>query len=403
MQNVETNQLRLIEDSIDLHIDRLPYVEFLKKERLPESAGIYFVIDGERKIWYVGKAQNLKARWKGHHRADQLQKIHKKNPLKIFWHSCDRGETILAQLETFFIEKYYPVLNQTKVEIKRITPAEIELRNVLAKISKYVILIGYEEYSREFELPTVFLKYDWTYRNPARTLRSIFDAVNKKGNLRWSYYWRVKTTPIWKTKCNGVAIVVCSDAGTNKFIQQGEEVTLAGVKLINISANDFQKYRTETDWSQSYHPAIQRYTKDPIPLLWSKDLEVNQPDVEALKELNQRRTASREYRPRGRRVKVVCNAIGWNVECVIQAYQEAIDWFGGYEALGLRQAYSYSFSIKGWRAPRVSVRIPEVNDGITTYRSISAPISASTKEELLQRFEKIKQLSSLHQKAKIEI
>jgi hypothetical protein len=79
VQNVETNQLRLIEDSIDLHIDRLPYVEFLKKERLPESAGIYFVIDGERKIWYVGKAQNLKARWKGHHRADQFQKIRLKS------------------------------------------------------------------------------------------------------------------------------------------------------------------------------------------------------------------------------------------------------------------------------------------------------------------------------------
>jgi predicted GIY-YIG superfamily endonuclease len=403
VQNRETNELRLIERSINFHIDQLPYVEFLKKDQLPESAGIYFVLDGNRKIWYIGKAQNLKARWKAHHRVDQLQKIHKKNLLKIFWYNCDSDDITLAQLETFFIEKYYPLLNQTKVETKRITPAEIELRNVLAKISKYVILIGYEEYSQEFELPTVYLKYDWTSRNPAKTLRNIFDAVNKRGNLRWSYYWRVKSTPIWKTKCNGVAVVVGSDAGTNELIQIGEEVTLAGVKLINISANDFQKYITEKDWSQSYHPAIQRYTKDLIPLLWSKDLEINQHDAEALKELSKQRTASRECRPRGRRVKVVCNAIGWNVECVVQAYKEAIDWFGGYEALGLRQTYSYSFSIKGWRAPRVSVRIPEVTDGITTYKSLSAPISASTKEELMQRFDQIKQLSPLHQRAKLEV
>jgi hypothetical protein len=99
----------------------------------------------------------------------------------------------------------------------------------------------------------------------------------------------------------------------------------------------------------------------------------------------------------------ICNTIGWDTECVVEAYKEAIDWFGGNEALGLRETYRSSYSIRGWRAPRITVRIPEIDGGVTKYRSLSAPISASTQEELMQRFEKIRQLSPLHQRAKLEI
>lgn len=223
--------------------------------------------------------------------------------------------------------------------------------------------------------------------------------------MRWSYYRRVKSTPIWQSKCNGIGIVVGCDTGVNDLIKSAEKITLAGISLLNISAQDFQKYVVEKDWTKSYHPDIRRYIKDPIPLLWSKDLEINQYDAETLKELNRQRTERKigTYRPRGKRVKVVCNAIGWNIECVVEAYKEAIDWFGGYEALGLQKTYRSSYSIKGWRAHKVTVRIPEVDGGVTKYRSLSAPISAATQEELLQRFEKIRQLSSLHQRVKLEI
>ena len=83
------------------------------------------------------------------------------------------------------------------------------------------------------------------------------------------------------------------------------------------------------------------------------------------------------------------------MECVVEAYKEAIDWFGGYETLGLRETYSYSYSIRGWRVSKVTVRIPEIDGGVTKYRSLSAPISASTQEELRQRFEKIRQIRRL--------
>lgn len=239
----------LLELPDSFQLDKLPCVEFLKKDQLPETAGIYFAVDKDQKIWYVGKAQNLRARWLGHHRYDQLKKINKKNNIKLLWYCCENNENTLTQLENYFIDKYHPVLNQTKLEAKRITPAEIELRNTLVKIGKYVFIFGYEENSKKFGLPTVYLKYDCGYRNPARILRNIFDAVNRRGSLRWSYYWRSKSNLIWKTKCNGIAIVVGGETDGNEFIKTGEEITLAGISILNISTKEFQNYVVEKDWT----------------------------------------------------------------------------------------------------------------------------------------------------------
>ena len=388
----------------NFNLDELPSVELLEKERLPTTAGIYFALDSKDRLWYVGKAQNLNQRWINHHRYDQLKKINKKNSIKLKWYECENNEDILTKLETYFIDTYYPVLNQTKVESPKVIPAEISLRKTLAKISKYVIIYGYEDNSKVFGLPTVFLKYDLLYRNPARILRSIFDADNrKKGNLKWSYHWRVKTTPIWKTKCNGICIVVGCNTNINYFIQHGEATTLAGISLLNLSIKDFEKNITQKDWSSSYHPDIQRYIGDPIPLLWSKNLEISQLDAETIKELNEKRTESKigRGRRRGSQVRVYCAVIGQG-KFVIKAYQEAIKWFGGYEILGLQEADYLSWGTnsapRGFKPHKVIVRIPE-KDG---YRSISAPISASTHTELEQRLERIKKLSPLHQRVRFK-
>lgn len=395
------NRAVLLEGLNSFQLDKLPYVDFFKKDQLPETAGIYFVVDKNGKVWYIGKAKNLKDRWVRHHRYDQIEKINKKSNIKLLWYSCENNENNLTQLENYFIDAYHPALNQTKVEAKSFTPAEIELRNTLSKIAKYVVIFGHEENSKEFGMPAVYLKYDCLYRNPARMLRSIFDAVNRRGSLRWSYYWRVKSNPIWKAKCNGINIIVGGYTNVNEFIKRGEATTLAGISLLNMSDDDFHKYVLEEDWSQSYHPAIGRYTKDPIPLLWSKNLEINQHNAEKLKELSERRTESKigKCRSRGTKVRVVCTKIGWGAEHSIETYKEAIEWFGGYELLGLKQIYSRHYSsLNGFKPHRVTVRIPEGK----TYRSLSAPISASTQEELMQRFEKIRQLSPLHQRVKLE-
>ncbi|MDJ0691510.1 MAG: hypothetical protein QNJ41_23780 [Xenococcaceae cyanobacterium MO_188.B32] len=53
---------------------------------------------------------------------------------------------------------------------------------------------------------------------------------------------------------------------------------------------------------------------------------------------------------------------------------------------------------KWFKPHKVIVRIPEGDK----YRSISAPISAATHTELEQRLEKIKKLSPLHQRVRLQ-
>ena len=384
-------------------IDDLPEVELLNKNELPTVAGIYFAVDRNNKIWYIGKAQNIHKRWINHHRFYQLEKINKKNRIVLKWYECENKEELLSQLENYFIEYFFPALNQTKVESREITPTEILLRKTIAKISKYVAIYGYEENSVIFGLPTVFLKYDILQNNPARILRKIFDADNRKGSLKWSYYRRVKTTPIWKTKCNGISIVIGCDYNANFYIQTGKETNLAGVSLLKISDENYNRDIASKDWSQSYHPNIQRYTQDPFPLLWSKDLSFDLLDTEGIKELNRKRTESKigKGRDRGRQVKVYCEAIGRG-KFVIKAYEEAIEWFGGYKTLGLQKADYLQARIdaapKWFKAHKVTIRIPEGE----SYRSRSAPLSASTNTELEERLELIKKVSFLHERVKFK-
>lgn len=54
----------------NFNLSELPSVELLEKEKLPTTAGIYFVVDSNNQLWYIGQAQNIKNRWATHHRYD---------------------------------------------------------------------------------------------------------------------------------------------------------------------------------------------------------------------------------------------------------------------------------------------------------------------------------------------
>ncbi|WP_319419095.1 hypothetical protein [Pleurocapsa sp. FMAR1] len=189
----------------------------------------------------------------------------------------------------------------------------------------------------------------------------------------------------------------------NHYIQQGQITTLAGISLLNLSEENYEQYIRQKDWSQSYHPNIQTYNRDPIPLLWSQDLTFNQYDAKTIEEFHQKRTESKigKGRDRGRQIKVYCEAIGKG-RFVIKAYQEAINWFGGCEILGLEQADYISsqrnYAPKWFKPHKVTIRILEKDK----YRSLSAPISAVNHTELEQRLKQVRQISPLHQKIKFK-
>lgn len=69
--------------AIDLTI--LPSVRFTDRQLLPTSSGVYFVLTDTRDVLYIGKAESLRARWKGtaHHRYPQLRDM---SDIHIAWY-----------------------------------------------------------------------------------------------------------------------------------------------------------------------------------------------------------------------------------------------------------------------------------------------------------------------------
>jgi excinuclease UvrABC nuclease subunit len=93
-------------DQYTIDILKLPFVLFTERTKLPLTGGIYFVIrPNPEQLCYIGKAQNLRARWSNHHRAGQMIATS-----RIHWMYC-RDEQDRTILEGRLIAFYNPPWN----------------------------------------------------------------------------------------------------------------------------------------------------------------------------------------------------------------------------------------------------------------------------------------------------
>lgn len=53
----------------------LPSVPLEDRLQLPTEPCIYFAIDSQNTVQYVGRAKNPRSRWQGHHRRSQLEEM----------------------------------------------------------------------------------------------------------------------------------------------------------------------------------------------------------------------------------------------------------------------------------------------------------------------------------------
>lgn len=90
-----------------LNVSSLPLQE---KDSLPHVRAIYFVFSQYRKLLYVGKAEDLRSRWKNHHRFSQFNY----SGTRIAWIEFD-SETDLMFVESLFISAFLPSLNNSSV------------------------------------------------------------------------------------------------------------------------------------------------------------------------------------------------------------------------------------------------------------------------------------------------
>ena len=76
----------------DLNLSELPSVYLLDKSNLPSCAAIYFVYDNKGQVLYIGRTVNLVARWREHHRFNQLKRFNRKSRISISWMACSNDQ-----------------------------------------------------------------------------------------------------------------------------------------------------------------------------------------------------------------------------------------------------------------------------------------------------------------------
>lgn len=106
------------------------------RRHLPLCSGIYVVVDIDKRVWYVGLAINLRARWigKSHHRYPQLTRSNKKRCYKIYWKEFPVDS--LVHQEKYYIDLFQPELNGCKV--KQYLPSVPEVEREIKRLSESV-------------------------------------------------------------------------------------------------------------------------------------------------------------------------------------------------------------------------------------------------------------------------
>lgn len=95
------------------HVDPwgLSSVPISNRDALPHCQGIYFAL-AHGQVLYIGKARNIRNRWRNHHRFGDLQMV---EGVSIAWLSFEGSPAKLHSLERELIELHLPVLNNRPV------------------------------------------------------------------------------------------------------------------------------------------------------------------------------------------------------------------------------------------------------------------------------------------------
>lgn len=92
----------------NIDILKLNHVSLEDRKALPETPCIYFAIDAQNEIQYIGMSVNPKRRWQNHHRFEQVQGC------RIAYLECDKD--LLLSVETALINHFSPPLNQFRLK-----------------------------------------------------------------------------------------------------------------------------------------------------------------------------------------------------------------------------------------------------------------------------------------------
>ena len=136
---------------VTAEISTLPSLAFEHRQDLPPIPALYFALNNQREIVYIGETENLRTRFKSHHRARQMGV----GGYRIHWMEMSDADR-RASAERQAIAYFRPLWNRTEVPVadtKRVLAyindvaryMEIDPRELVCKI-----LMEWA-YSRQFE------------------------------------------------------------------------------------------------------------------------------------------------------------------------------------------------------------------------------------------------------------
>jgi DNA-binding XRE family transcriptional regulator len=146
-----------------VNLESLPSIPLEQKSSLPICSGIYFVIDEDEKVLYVGRSKNINQRWSnaGHHKYTQLSSIPN---VRIAWLEVSDA-SLLPNIEAALIDWFCPTLNRpvttkqklekTRLEVLR-EKAGLTQRQVAAAIGVTVQTIS--NWETGFRRPKLYLE-----------------------------------------------------------------------------------------------------------------------------------------------------------------------------------------------------------------------------------------------------
>ena len=172
-----------------LNFCSLPFVSLAQKSQLPRCPAIYFVLNQNKKVLYVGKSINLLYRWRDHHRFNQLSEINKNNDISIYWLEVkpDKDKD-LTLAENYYINKLKPSFNYSAVPIIH----KGDFATVLAQLNRKIIVAGLYNIDREYEL---VLLYPCFKKQESRKIANLLKK--SPSSFKWDKQYLNKTKPYW--------------------------------------------------------------------------------------------------------------------------------------------------------------------------------------------------------------
>lgn len=285
----------------DESILKLEKVDLKNKHLLPEYSGIYYVLDENNIVWYIGKAKNLKKRWNGkaHHRLYQLSSQGRK---KFFIYYKNISEIYLDEEEKKLIARYRPHLNSSPVKKKKVLPAENLLRETILKLPDFLVVLGIEP-PRQINKNAITT--EWWSKKKLAGLQIIHLVLDSEkliefteqnieiygGILRYAFDTRKAYSNLWEAPnkqyvksygvvqgrilVNGYVVEVSMLDKVSQILTKTRMGTLAGEPIKILEADILDKIRPDLKIPipRDCVNKIKPYLQDPIKLIFKDDLD----------------------------------------------------------------------------------------------------------------------------------